>query len=47
MSIRALPNEEVTEQEIKIKKDALKGLKVAQLASYDDFLTDLLVDQVR
>lgn len=46
MSVRALPSQEVTEQGLKAKKDALKGLKVAQLASYDDFLTDLLVDKV-
>lgn len=38
---------EVSASELKAKKDALKGLTVAQLASYDDFLTDLLVDQVR
>lgn len=46
MSLRALPSQEVTETELKTKKDALKGLKVAQLASYDDFITDIMVDQV-
>lgn len=46
MSVRALPSQEVTEPELKAKKDALKGLTVAKLASYDDFLTDALVDRV-
>ena len=47
MSVRVVTQQTVTEPELKAKKDALKGLKVAQLANYDDFLTDMLVDQVR
>lgn len=47
MSVRAVTQQEVSASELKAKKDALKGLKVAQLANYDDFLTDILVDQVR